>query len=106
MGISRLLGGPRKARGEKPLKSIFKQGFDSRGPQKSNRAYFLTPDALYIGSKGARRAPKQTFLICSRIFWLGRPKILPFWATICHSLALLDIPEAESKPPLWFCIMV
>ena len=47
--------------GKKPLKSIFNQGFESRGPQKSNRAYFLTPDALHIGSKGGRRAKTVIF---------------------------------------------
>ena len=39
------------------------------------------------------------------IFGRGGPKIFAFLAPIGYSLALLDIPEAESKPPLWFCII-
>ena len=65
---------------------------------------FFRPDALYIALKAARRAQKQVFLIFFLIFWPGRPKIFTFLAPIGYSLTLLDIPEAESKPPLWFCI--
>ena len=42
---------------------------------------------------------KTAIFIFFRIFSPGRPKILPFLATIGYSLALLDIPEAESNPP-------
>ena len=93
-------------RRQKTFKITLLIGFQPPGTGFLKPGVFFRPDALYIASKAAQRAPKRPFLIFFLIFWPGPPKIQPFLAPIGYSLALLDIPEAESRPPLWFCIMI
>ena len=77
--------------------------FEVPGPQNPVKKLILSAFSKIrrrFSGRAAGQVCKATFILVFFLsVWPGRPKIFAFLATMGYSLALLDIPEAESDPP-------